>query len=186
MIWICNQGENAEWEQSQGSKNIVVPSLCGKSNPQVDQVQNWSVVSWTDDWCGICCFLRQEGIRGLWRGGFPTAQRAALVAGVQVFSLVILSGLMILFNFDEPSLYWHFCCSCQCMTPQRPSCLRMGLKMVLDVIWLQGFLDPSLNDVNFENSFSVLAGFSACIASNPVDVVRTRMMVQRKTARYDL
>ena len=141
---------------------------------------------WHEDWCEGNCSLRQEGIRGLWRGGFPTAQRAALVAGVQVFSLVILSGLMILFNFDEPSLYWHFCCSCQCMTPQRPSCLRMGLKMVLDVIWLQGFLDPSLNDVNFENSFSVLAGFSACIASNPVDVVRTRMMVQRKTARYDL
>ena len=34
--------------------------------------------------------------------------------------------------------------------------------------------------------FSFLAGLSACIASNPVDVVRTRMMVQRKTARYDL
>ena len=36
------------------------------------------------------------------------------------------------------------------------------------------------------NVFSFLAGLSACIASNPVDVVRTRMMVQRKTARYDL
>ena len=33
---------------------------------------------------------------------------------------------------------------------------------------------------------SFLAGLSACIASNPVDVVRTRMMVQRKTARYRL
>ena len=31
---------------------------------------------------------RQEGIRGLWRGGLPTAQRAALVAGVQVSSSV--------------------------------------------------------------------------------------------------
>ena len=29
-----------------------------------------------------------------------------------------------------------------------------------------------------------MAGLSACIASNPVDVVRTRMMVQRKTARW--
>ena len=33
---------------------------------------------------------------------------------------------------------------------------------------------------------SGLAGLSACLASNPVDVVRTRMMVQRRTARSSL
>ena len=141
-----------------------------------------------EGWCEGNCCLRQEGIRGLWRGGLPTAQRAALVAGVQVSNTVTLRWGALL-------EYWHCCCSCQYMTPQRPSCLRMGSKMVLYVIWLQGG-PPSIFGLIFNvlsayrplilNLFSFLAGLSACIASNPVDVVRTRMMVQRKTARYDL
>ena len=80
------------------------------------------------------------------------------------------------------------------MTPQRLSCLHMGSKMVLDVTWLLGALPFLLCGLIPDicllylglilHLLSFLAGLSACIASNPVDVVRTRMMVQRKTARY--
>ena len=54
--------------------------------------------------------------------------------------------------------------------------------MALDVIWLQGSPQFCI-EIKFK-FLSFLAGLSACIASNPVDVVRTRMMVQRKTARW--
>lgn len=88
----------------------------------------------------IGCFrdiFVQEGVRGLWRGVAPTAQRAAVVAGVQ---LPVYDGVKLFF--------------------------------------LQhGYLSDG--DANHLIS-SFCAGLSACLASNPIDVVRTRMMNQRK------
>merc|ERR1719348_1209885 len=83
-------------------------------------------------------FVR-EGVKGLWRGVLPTAQRAALVAGVQlpVYDLV-----------------------------KEKIC--------------------SSNNVHLQDSVvchilsSMTAGLTAAAASNPCDVVRTRIMVQRK------
>lgn len=79
---------------------------------------------------------RQEGARGLWKGVTLTAQRAAIVVGVElpVYDLtkkhLILSGLM------GDTAYTHFLSSFTC-------------------------------------------GLAGALASNPVDVVRTRMMNQR-------
>ncbi|TKC37656.1 hypothetical protein EI555_013007 [Monodon monoceros] len=79
---------------------------------------------------------QQEGTRGLWKGVSLTAQRAAIVVGVElpVYDLtkkhLILSGLM------GDTVYTHFLSSFTC-------------------------------------------GLAGALASNPVDVVRTRMMNQR-------
>ncbi|KAM3827779.1 brain mitochondrial carrier protein 1 isoform 2-T2 [Vipera latastei] len=79
---------------------------------------------------------QQEGTRGLWRGVVPTAQRAAIVVGVElpVYDFtkkhLILSGLM------GDTILTHFISSFTC-------------------------------------------GLAGAVASNPVDVVRTRMMNQR-------
>ncbi|XP_044237755.1 kidney mitochondrial carrier protein 1 isoform X5 [Ursus arctos] len=79
---------------------------------------------------------QQEGARGLWKGVSLTAQRAAIVVGVElpVYDLtkkhLILSGLM------GDTVYTHFLSSFTC-------------------------------------------GLAGALASNPVDVVRTRMMNQR-------
>ncbi|XP_060050801.1 kidney mitochondrial carrier protein 1 isoform X3 [Erinaceus europaeus] len=79
---------------------------------------------------------QQEGTRGLWKGVSLTAQRAAIVVGVElpVYDLtkkhLILSGLM------GDTVYTHFLSSFTC-------------------------------------------GLAGAVASNPVDVVRTRMMNQR-------
>lgn len=80
----------------------------------------------------------REGVAGLWRGVFPTAQRAALVAGVQ------------LPVYDQTKLF----------------ILRHGL--------LPG--DSALNHL----LSSFCAGLCACLASSPIDVIRTRLMDQRK------
>lgn len=83
-----------------------------------------------------------EGVRGLWRGVCPTAQRAALVAGVQ----------LPVYDATKSRL----CCG--------PS--------------------PLLQDgVGCHFLSSMVAGFSAALASNPVDVVRTRLMVQKRCAK---
>ncbi|XP_048461063.1 brain mitochondrial carrier protein 1 isoform X2 [Rhincodon typus] len=79
---------------------------------------------------------QQEGTRGLWRGVSLTAQRAAIVVGVElpVYDItkkhIILSGLM------GDTVYTHFLSSFTC-------------------------------------------GLAGALASNPVDVVRTRMMNQK-------
>ncbi|XP_012504804.1 PREDICTED: kidney mitochondrial carrier protein 1 isoform X2 [Propithecus coquereli] len=79
---------------------------------------------------------QQEGTRGLWKGVSLTAQRAAIVVGVElpVYDFtkkhLILSGLM------GDTVYTHFLSSFTC-------------------------------------------GLAGALASNPVDVVRTRMMNQR-------
>lgn len=78
----------------------------------------------------------KEGLSGLWRGVTPTAQRAALVAGVQ----------LPVYDFSK-----------------------------------QFFItNKFLNDGATNHLFSsFLAGLCACSVSSPVDVIRTRMMIQR-------
>jgi len=83
-------------------------------------------------------FVR-EGVKGLWRGVLPTAQRAALVAGVQlpVYDLV------------------------------KEKICNSNIVQIKD-------------NVMCHLVSSMTAGLTAAVASNPCDVVRTRIMVQRK------
>jgi len=85
---------------------------------------------------------RKEGVPGLWRGVCPTAQRAALVAGVQ---LPVYDWVKLRLNSSGWSL-----------VQEGAPCHLLA---------------------------SLVAGFSAAAASNPVDVVRTRLMVQRKSRK---
>ncbi len=88
----------------------------------------------------VACFAdiySREGPRGLWRGVAPTAQRAAVVAGVQL--------------------------------PVYDACKVFFLRRAL-------LTDGAAN--HLVSSFC--AGLCACLASCPVDVIRTRMMSQRK------
>ena len=79
----------------------------------------------------------KEGIGGLWRGVSPTAQRASLVAGVQLPAYDLSQQLFIRHNV---------------------------------------FKEAYVNNL----AASIVAGLCACLASNPFDVIRTRMMDQRK------
>ncbi|XP_042709284.2 brain mitochondrial carrier protein 1 isoform X3 [Chrysemys picta bellii] len=79
---------------------------------------------------------QQEGTRGLWRGVVPTAQRAAIVVGVELPVYDITKKHLILSGFMGDTILAHFVSSFTC-------------------------------------------GLAGAIASNPVDVVRTRMMNQR-------
>uniref|UniRef100_A0A669PRG0 Solute carrier family 25 member 14 n=4 Tax=Galliformes TaxID=8976 RepID=A0A669PRG0_PHACC len=79
---------------------------------------------------------QQEGTRGLWRGVVPTAQRAAIVVGVELPVYDITKKHLILSGLMGDTIFTHFVSSFTC-------------------------------------------GLAGAIASNPVDVVRTRMMNQR-------
>ncbi|NXE29421.1 UCP5 protein, partial [Ardeotis kori] len=79
---------------------------------------------------------QQEGTRGLWRGVVPTAQRAAIVVGVELPVYDITKKHLILSGLMGDTILAHFVSSFTC-------------------------------------------GLAGAIASNPVDVVRTRMMNQR-------
>ncbi|XP_061454262.1 brain mitochondrial carrier protein 1 isoform X3 [Rhineura floridana] len=79
---------------------------------------------------------QQEGTRGLWRGVVPTAQRAAIVVGVELPVYDITKKHLILSGLVGDTILAHFISSFTC-------------------------------------------GLAGAIASNPVDVVRTRMMNQR-------
>ncbi|XP_067404584.1 brain mitochondrial carrier protein 1 isoform X2 [Emydura macquarii macquarii] len=79
---------------------------------------------------------QQEGMRGLWRGVVPTAQRAAIVVGVELPVYDITKKHLILSGLMRDTILAHFVSSFTC-------------------------------------------GLAGAIASNPVDVVRTRMMNQR-------
>ena len=79
----------------------------------------------------------KEGIGGLWRGVFPTAQRAAIVAGVQ----------LPVYDLTKVFLIRH------------------------DVL-----KESPINNL----ISSIFAGLCACLVSSPMDVIRTRMMDQRK------
>lgn len=86
------------------------------------------------------CFFdmyKQEGLSGLWRGVGPTAQRAAIIVGVEL--------------------------------------------PVYDVV-KRHFINSEIMDDGVVNHFSssFLAGLAGAVASNPIDVVRTRLMNQRK------
>lgn len=88
----------------------------------------------------ITCFLdmyKTEGVKGLWRGVGPTAQRAAVVAGVELPVYDITKKHLIRADF-------------------------MG--------------DNVLNHL----FSSFVAGLAGAIASTPIDVVRTRLMNQRR------
>lgn len=80
---------------------------------------------------------KQEGLRGLWRGVVPTAQRAAVVAGVEL--------------------------------PSYDLCKRMIVQ--------SGYLGDT-KATHFIASF--IAGLAGAVASTPIDVVKTRMMNQKK------
>lgn len=79
---------------------------------------------------------QQEGTRGLWRGVVPTAQRAAIVVGVELPVYDITKKHLILSGMMGDTILTHFISSFTC-------------------------------------------GLAGALASNPVDVVRTRMMNQR-------
>ena len=83
-----------------------------------------------------------EGVRGLWCGVFPTAQRAALVAGVQ----------LPVYDWTKAKL-----CGGPSALMKDGMCCHFVTSMV--------------------------AGFSAALASNHVDVIRTRLMVQRRLSK---
>ncbi|XP_046362660.1 kidney mitochondrial carrier protein 1-like [Haliotis rufescens] len=88
----------------------------------------------------LCAFLniyRTEGLPGLWRGVFPTAQRAATVAGVEL--------------------------------PAYDICKRQIIH--------SGYLGDT-KTTHFIASF--LAGLAGAIASNPIDVIKTRLMNQKR------
>ncbi|XP_041111770.1 kidney mitochondrial carrier protein 1-like isoform X1 [Polyodon spathula] len=82
---------------------------------------------------------QQEGTRGLWRGVIPTAQRAAIVVGVELPVYDITKKHLILSGLMGDTVLTHFISSFTC-------------------------------------------GLAGALASNPVDVVRTRMMNQRVLA----
>ncbi|TSP68518.1 Brain mitochondrial carrier protein 1 [Bagarius yarrelli] len=77
-----------------------------------------------------------EGTRGLWRGVIPTAQRAAIVVGVELPVYDITKKHLIASGVMGDTVLTHFISSFTC-------------------------------------------GLAGALASNPVDVVRTRMMNQR-------
>ncbi|XP_060688527.1 brain mitochondrial carrier protein 1 [Hemiscyllium ocellatum] len=79
---------------------------------------------------------QQEGTKGLWRGVSLTAQRAAIVVGVELPVYDITKKHIILSGFMGDTVYTHFLSSFTC-------------------------------------------GLAGALASNPVDVVRTRMMNQK-------
>ncbi|XP_029460806.1 brain mitochondrial carrier protein 1 [Rhinatrema bivittatum] len=82
---------------------------------------------------------QQEGTRGLWRGVVPTAQRAAIVVGVELPVYDITKKHLILSGLVGDTILAHFISSFAC-------------------------------------------GLAGALASNPIDVVRTRIMNQRVIA----
>ena len=80
-----------------------------------------------------------EGVGGLWSGVYPTSQRAALVAGVQ----------LPVYDYTKAVL---------CSGSSPPMCDGVGCHLLS----------------------STIAASCAAMVSNPVDVVRTRLMAQRK------
>lgn len=77
-----------------------------------------------------------EGTKGLWRGVFPTSQRAAVVAGVELPVYDTSKRYILSHGILGDTIFTHFIAS-------------------------------------------VIAGLAGAIASNPIDVVKTRMMNQK-------
>ncbi|XP_066931049.1 brain mitochondrial carrier protein 1-like isoform X2 [Clytia hemisphaerica] len=83
-----------------------------------------------------------EGLRGLYRGVGPTAQRASIIAGVEL-----------------PVYDWS--------------------KKVIIEAQLMG------DNAGLHFLSSIIAGLAGALASNPIDVIKTRMMNQRRTTSAD-
>eukprot|EP01137_Pigoraptor_chileana_P011509 Opistho-2@62487 len=83
--------------------------------------------------------FREEGVKGLWKGVGPTAQRAAVITSVEL--------------------------------PVYDTCKR---NLINRDIMKEGIA------AHFASSFT--AGFAGAIASNPIDVVKTRLMNQSSAA----
>ncbi|XP_010155939.1 PREDICTED: kidney mitochondrial carrier protein 1 [Eurypyga helias] len=79
---------------------------------------------------------QKEGTKGLWKGVSLTAQRAAIVVGVELPVYDLTKKHIIMSGFMGDTVYTHFLSSFTC-------------------------------------------GLAGALASNPIDVVRTRMMNQR-------
>ncbi|XP_014678335.1 PREDICTED: kidney mitochondrial carrier protein 1-like [Priapulus caudatus] len=79
---------------------------------------------------------KQEGVKGLWRGVGPTAQRAAVVAGVELSLYDMCKKHIIHRDLLGDNVYTHLISS-------------------------------------------FIAGLGGAITSNPIDVIKTRMMSQR-------
>ncbi|PIK54858.1 putative kidney mitochondrial carrier protein 1, partial [Apostichopus japonicus] len=84
--------------------------------------------------------FQEEGPRGLWRGVVPTAQRAAIVAGVELPVYDFTKKQLIQRKILSDNIYTHL-------------------------------------------AASFMAGLTGAIASNPVDVIRTRLMNQKNFRR---
>lgn len=88
----------------------------------------------------IRCFFdiyKSEGLKGLWKGVCPTAQRAAVCAGVELPVYDITKKNLILYGAVEDNVFNHLISS-------------------------------------------LTAGLTGAVASTPIDVVRTRLMNQRR------
>lgn len=81
--------------------------------------------------------FRNEGLPGLWRGVGPTAQRAAIVVGVELPAYDVIKRYLLNHGIMGDTKYNHF-------------------------------------------TSSFMAGFAGAVASTPIDVVKTRLMNQRK------
>jgi len=86
--------------------------------------------------CSFAKIYKTEGVKGLWRGVGPTAQRAAVVAGVELPAYDLFK------------------------------------KQIIN----SGYLGDT-KETHFLASF--FAGFVGALASNPIDVCKTRMMNQK-------
>jgi len=82
---------------------------------------------------------QNEGVKGLWRGVGPTANRAAVICGVELPIYDFAKKELINRHISGDNIYTHFIAS-------------------------------------------FIAGLAGAIASNPIDVVKTRMMNQRNIA----
>ncbi|XP_023332871.1 kidney mitochondrial carrier protein 1 [Eurytemora carolleeae] len=136
---------------------------------------------------------RKEGVSGLWRGVCPTAQRSAIVAGVQLpvydWSRSYLSrGELVsegaCANLAASVLYCLFIMYCRGELVSEGACANLAasvLYCLFIIMYCRGELVSEGACANL--AASVLAGLSACLASNPIDVIRTRLMIQRRFIR---
>ncbi|XP_033117942.1 kidney mitochondrial carrier protein 1-like [Anneissia japonica] len=114
------------------SSSIANPTdvLKVRMQAQSDRFSNVTMVT------SFVNIYQQEGTRGLWRGVGPTAQRAAVVAGVEL-----------------PAYDW-------------------SKRLIINHTQLG-------NSITTHFLASFFAGFVGAVASNPIDVVKTRMMNQQ-------
>lgn len=100
------------------------------------QAQSQGVAPTQGMFRSFAAIFHQEGLRGLYRGVVPTAQRAAVVAGVELAIYDWCKKKILDRELMQDNVYTHFLCS-------------------------------------------FAAGFAGAVASNPIDVVKTRLMNQR-------